>query len=123
MNAFSSDNGFRIAHSERLDALTLQWMALREAAGAVAALAGEEILAGAPEHLAFPRGLHSAPPRRRVMIEQALGDLVAMMEPGVAALLSVHERGADAGPAARALWQEFVAARGGVIALVPPEAE
>jgi hypothetical protein len=122
MNAFISDNGFRSATPERLDALTLQWAALREAASAIAMLAGEEVLAHAPEHLAFPRGLHSAPPRRRMMIEQALGDLVAMMEPGVAALLSVHERGGDAAPAARALWQEFVAARGGVIALVPPEA-
>jgi hypothetical protein len=30
----------------------------------------------------------------------------------------VHERGGEAGPAARALWQEFVSARRGLLALV-----
>jgi hypothetical protein len=49
----------------------------------------------APPHLLFPRGLRHAA-RRRVMIEQSLGDLVAVMEPGVAALLAVHERGGEA---------------------------
>lgn len=105
---------------EEADPLGLRWGALREAARAIAALAGghssEEIAA----LLAFPAGLRSADPRRARLIEQSIGDLVAIMEPGVAALLSVYERGGDAGPAAKALWQEFTSARRGLLALVPP---
>jgi hypothetical protein len=119
MSAFPDDPRFYDPTPQRVDALALQWAALREAAAAIAALAGGAIWDTAQPHLAFPRGLHSAPARRKLMIEQSIGDLVAMMEPGVAALLSVHENGGDAAPAARALWQEFVAARGGLLALVP----
>jgi hypothetical protein len=123
MSAPLSDSNFHLGQSEPLDALTVQWMALREAAEAVAQLAGPDVAALAGLHLAFPQGLRQAPKRRQMMIEQAIGDLVAMMEPGVAALLSVHERGGQTEAAARALWQEFVAARGGLLALVPPEAD
>ncbi len=106
---------------DHVDPLALQWVALREAGAAIAALAGEEIRAGSAEHLAFPRGLRHAHARRQVLIEQMIGDLVAMMEPGVTALLAVHERGGNAAPAARALWQEFVAARSGLLALAPAD--
>ena len=125
MNAIPSDSEL---HSTALlglghvDPLALQWVALREAGGAIAALAGGDIWAESAEHLAFPLGLRSAHARRQVLIEQMIGDLVAMMEPGVAALLAVHERGGNAAPAARALWQEFVAARGGLLALAPMDA-
>jgi hypothetical protein len=105
---------------DNADPLALRWGALREAARAIAALAGassgEEIAA----LLAFPAGLRRADSRRARLIEQSIDDLVAIMEPGVGALLSVHERGGDVVPAARALWQEFTSARQGLLALVPP---
>jgi len=123
MNAYTPESSLHDATPTRLDALALQWSALRSAAGAVAELAGHQAQLAAAADLAFPVRLRAAPPHRRLMIEQAIGDLVAVMEPGVAALLSVHESGADASPAARALWQEFAAAREGIFALVPPPAE
>lgn len=109
--------------AEGADPLGLRWAALREAARAIGALAGmhspEEIAA----LLAFPGGLRHVEPRRARLIEQSIGDLVAIMEPGVAALLSVHEKGGDVVPAAKALWQEFVSARQGLMALIPPGSE
>ncbi len=121
MNLFTSDSGFSAVHPQRLDPLAVQWAALREAASVVAMLAGQDVRDTAAQHLAFPGAVHRAPARRRKLIEQAIGDLVAMMEPGVAALLSIHERGGQTHAAAQALWQEFVAARGGLLALVPPQ--
>jgi hypothetical protein len=131
MNAIPSDSDLHFNATaaplelglKHVDRLALQWIALREAGAAIAALAGGDIWAGSAEHLAFPLGLHGAHARRQVLIEQMIGDLVAVIEPGVAALLVVHERGGNAAPAARALWQEFVAARGGLLALAPTEAD
>jgi hypothetical protein len=123
MNASPPESSLLGLSPTRPDTLALQWSALRSAAGAVADLAGHHAQLAAATDLAFPTRLQTLPPTRRAMIEQAIGDLVAVMEPGVAALLSVHESGADATPAARALWQEFVAAREGIFALVPPPAE
>ncbi|NOW49025.1 hypothetical protein FHW96_005216 [Novosphingobium sp. SG751A] len=102
------------------DPLGMRWGALREAARAIGALAGGNSAQEVTALLAFPAGLRRADPRRARLIEQSIGDLVAIMEPGVAALLAVHERGGDVRPAARALWQEFTSARGGLLALVPP---
>ncbi|WJS99030.1 hypothetical protein [Novosphingobium humi] len=104
---------------DNVDPLGMRWGALREAARAIAALAGENSAQEVAELLAFPTGLRGADPRRARLIEQSIGDLVAIMEPGVAALLSVHERGGDVVPAARALWQEFTSARRGLLALAP----
>lgn len=105
---------------ENADPLGMRWAALREAARAIAALAGANSHDEIAALLAFPGGLRKADPRRTRLIEQSIDDLVAIMEPGVAALLSVHERGGDVVPAARALWQEFTSARTGLLALVPP---
>jgi hypothetical protein len=49
-----------------------------------------------------------------------VADLAAVMEPGLAALLSINARGADTRPAARALLHEFNQARAAIIALLPP---
>jgi len=103
------------------DRLAVQWAALREAASVIASLAGPDTSASAAEHLAFPGALRTAPERRRPLIEQTIGDLIAIMEPGLRALLTVHEQGGNPGPAAQALWQEFVAARGGLLALAVSE--
>lgn len=105
---------------EQADPLGLRWAALREAARAIAALAGVHSSQEIASLLTFPAGLRQVEPRRARLIEQMIGDLVAIMEPGVAALLSVHERGGDVVPPARALWQEFTSARQGLMALVPP---
>ena len=48
-----------------------------------------------------------------------LTDLIAMMEPGLTALLDVHAKGGKASAAALALWQEFTAARLALVALAP----
>ena len=55
------------------------------------------------------------------MAEEGVDDIAAIMEPGLAALLAVHARGADAKPAALALWQEFMAARDALMILLPPQ--
>jgi hypothetical protein len=57
---------------------------------------------------------------RRDLLRQGVEDLAAMMEPGLAALIAVHSDGRDAAAPARALWQEFVAARDALLALAPP---
>jgi hypothetical protein len=101
------------------DSLGLRWAALREAAYVVAQLAQVDMVAEAKPQLAFPSALRFADPRRQALIEQSMGDLVALMEPGLAALLLLHERGGDARPAARALWTEFVGSRQGLLALAP----
>ncbi len=53
------------------------------------------------------------------MAEEGVEDVAAIMEPGLAALLAVHARGADAAPAALALWQEFLTARNALLTLQP----
>jgi superfamily II DNA or RNA helicase len=60
---------------------------------------------------------------RRNLAEQGIADLDAIMEPGIAALLSVQARGVSPASAALALWQEFRAARSGLLALIPPPEE
>jgi hypothetical protein len=105
---------------DHADPLGLRWGALREAARAIAALAGVRSQEEVAAMLAFPAGLRTVDSRRARLIEQSIDDLVAIMEPGVAALLSVHERGGDVVPAAKALWQEFASARLGLLALIPP---
>ena len=39
--------------------------------------------------------------------EAIVADMAAILEPGIATLLAVSSRGADAVPAARALWAEY----------------
>ncbi len=101
-------------------AMSMKWSALHDAIGIVAMLAG---LASEPmraEVRNFPAVIRDAGGWRLAMAEQGIDDLSAIMEPGLAALLAVHGRGADAAPAALALWQEFHAARSAILLLVPP---
>ena len=101
-------------------ALEVQWTALQRAADAVATLAGEGRAAKGAEN-----GLSATPPpalrqldeRRRRLIEEGLGDLVAIMEPGLTALLAIHRSGGDPTAPASALWREFLSARGALEAL------
>lgn len=103
------------------NALSMRWSALHDAAAAVAALAG--IPAEPMDALArgFPARVRDAGGWRRELAEQGVDDLSAIMQPGLAALLAVNARGGDARAAGLALWQEFVGARDGLLALLPPE--
>ena len=101
-------------------ASSLKWAALQDAANVVAALAGLAPERTTPEVRNFPALIREAAPWRRELAERGIEDMSAMMEPGIAALLGVNARGADPRPAALALWREFVAARGSVLALLPP---
>jgi hypothetical protein len=101
-------------------ALSRKWTALQDAAGVVAALAGLEPERTTPEIRNFPALMRDAAPWRRELAGRGIADMAAVMEPGIAALLGVNARGANAGPAALALWREFVEARAAVLALLPP---
>ncbi len=101
-------------------ASSLKWAVLHDAANHVAAVAGvepEPVTAGIR---GFPALLREAAPWRRGLAEQAIDDMAAVMEPGITALLGIEARGADARPAALALWREFTEARDAVLALIPP---
>jgi hypothetical protein len=103
-------------------AMSMKWSALHDAAGVVAMLAGVNAEAMRPEVRNFPSSMRDAGGWRRSMAEEGVDDVAAIMEPGLAALLAVHARGADPRPAALALWQEFIAGRDALMALLPPQA-
>ncbi|MGD9471599.1 MAG: hypothetical protein AB7G24_03400 [Novosphingobium sp.] len=102
------------------NAMSMKWAALQDAAGAVAALAGCALDRPGPEVRNFPAQLRNASGWRRQQAENGVADLAAIMESGLAALLSVNARGADAAPAASALLREFIAARDALLAMAPP---
>lgn len=100
-------------------ALALKWSALHEAASAVGAIAGYAAQALPPEVRDFPQAIREVGGWRREHAERGIEDLSAIMEPGLAALLAAHARGARPAVAAQALWQEFHAARDGLLLLLP----
>lgn len=100
-------------------AASMKWAALQDAGKAVALLAGVQPEAISPRMRNFPALLRDTEPRRRAMAERGIEDLAAIMEPGLAALLAVKARGADAQVPALALWNEFCAARRALLALLP----
>jgi len=98
-----------------------QWLALHEAAAAVAGIAGitAEPLDG--EARGFPATVSAAGGWRCELARQGIEDISAMLEPGLSALLAACSRGADCAAPAKALWHEFVAARDALLAMAPPE--
>ena len=104
-------------------AMSMKWTALHDAAGVVAMLAGMAAEPMRPEVVNFPAIMRDVGGWRRNLAEQGTADLAAIMEPGIAALLSVQARGVSPAAAALALWQEFQAARSGLLALIPPPEE
>lgn len=98
-------------------AMGMKWSALHDAAGVVAALAGLAAEPVRPEIRNFPALMRDSGGARRMIADQGVDDLAALMEPGLAALLAVHARGVNPAPAALALWQEFHAARNALLAL------
>ena len=103
-------------------AMSMKWSALHDAVGVVGMLAGLAAEPMRPEIRNFPAVMRDAGGWRRDQAEQGIDDLSAIMEPGLAALLAVHARGANPAVPALALWQEFHAARAALLALVPPPA-
>ncbi|MEJ2409687.1 MAG: hypothetical protein P8Y58_03565 [Novosphingobium sp.] len=100
-------------------ALSMKWSALHNAASAVAAIAGAASPPISAEVRNFPAVMRDAGGWRRVMAEQGIEDLSALMEPGLTALLSAMARGASPQGAALALWHEFIAARDAMLRLAP----
>ena len=99
--------------------LPVRWTALSDAASIVAALAGVEPEPATVAVRDFPGLIAGAEAWRREQAENGIADLAAVMEPGIVALLAIHARGSDSRSAAMALWREFVAARGAILALAP----
>jgi hypothetical protein len=102
--------------------LSVRWTALHDAAAVVAGLSGLPAVQMPAGLRNFPAIMRDAGGWRRELAEQGVQDLAAIMEPGLAALLAVHARGADAVPAALALWAEFRHARDRLVALSLPSA-
>ncbi len=109
-------SGAPARRSAQLD-LARKWAALHEAADAIAVLAGGPAPELTPEMAALPHTVMTLVGTRRVMLEEGIGDLIAILEPGLKALLSIHARGTDAIGPAQALLGEFNAAREGLLAL------
>jgi hypothetical protein len=97
-----------------------KWATLLQAAGVVAALAGRPDDPIRAEVRDFPQAMAAAGGWRLALAAQGVDDLAAVMEPGLTALLAIHGRGADPAVAAEALWEEFAAACGALLALLPP---
>lgn len=103
-----------------VDPTAAKWSALHDAAGVVAYLAGLGEQPQSHEIRDFPGAIRGAALWRRRTAEQGVDDLAAIMEPGIAALLAVNARGADARTPALALWREFDAARTALLDLAAP---
>ena len=100
--------------------LAARWGALHEAAQVVALLAGAAS-PGAGEGGNLADAAARLPASRRRLVEQGIEDLGVIMEHGISALLAAHARDAAAAVApARSLWEEFLIARSGILALCPP---
>lgn len=121
MNAPTQGFGPRTARHNSLSGTTgRRWAALAEAGRVVAMLASVTSEEDDQALRSFPARIRNADYRRQRLADNGCADLAAIMEPGIAALLAIHARGADCRPAARALWQEFSAGRRAVLALLPP---
>ena len=101
-------------------AMSMKWSALHDAVNVVGMLAGLAAEPTKPEIRNFPAVMRDTGGWRYELAKQGVDDLASIMEPGLAALLAVSARGQSPGPAAAALWQEFVASRAALLALVPP---
>lgn len=97
-----------------------KWAVLHDAAAVVATLAGVEGEVMASELRDFPAAIHEAGGWRLARAMEALDDLSAIMESGLAALLALSTNGALSSAPAEALWEEFEVARAALLALLPP---
>ena len=100
-------------------AMNIRWLALHDAAGVVATLAGLPHGKISAQDRNFPAIMRDAGDWRRSLAEQGIDDLSAIMQAGISALLGLHAKGASPVAPARALWDEFSAARTALLALTP----
>ena len=108
-----------VGQRRNIQSLSVQWTALQDAAAAVAAMAGLAPEKPTPQIRNFPALIKDVGGWRFELATDLIGDLTAMMRPGVTALLAVNARGQDATAAAVTLWREYHHARNSVLALVP----
>ncbi|GAA4642360.1 hypothetical protein GCM10023115_05310 [Pontixanthobacter gangjinensis] len=101
--------------------LSRQWAAVQDAAAAVAMLAGLEPEQAAQNIRNFPALIKDAEGWRQELAKNHVGDIAAMMQPGLAALLATNARGQDATSPALTLWREYHAAREAVLGLLPEQ--
>jgi hypothetical protein len=100
-----------------------KWSVLQDAANVVAALAGLPGGSGDAAVADYPAAMRAVGGWRLALAAQGVNDLAAVMEHGLAALLSLHGRDADPTVPAQALWEEFEAARSAllILAVGPPQ--
>lgn len=103
------------------DAVTLglDWAALSDASAIVAQLAGappEPSPMLAPQ---FAARIWESAPWQAELAQKHIADLRAVMEPGIATLLTICERGGNCRAAAQSLWHEFIQARQALLSLLP----
>lgn len=106
-----------------LDEMRARWTALHDRADALAAMAQ---LAAEPRSKTcdiFPDLTSQASSWQRNLAADAIGDIEAMIEPGLAALALLQERGQDPLAPALALWREFYTAREAVLAMLKRSGE
>lgn len=101
----------------------MRWAALADAGKVVCMLSGYKAEQVEKTVKNFPALIRDAEPWRRDLALKGCADLSAVMEPGISALLAINARGASCTHAARALWQEFAAARASIVALLPPTSD
>jgi hypothetical protein len=103
-----------------VSAMSMKWTTIHDAASAVNGLAGLSQEFRTAEVRNFPAIMRDTGGWRQSAAEQGVDDLAAIMRPGLAALLALQTDGVPTTSAATALWQEFLAARAALLALVPP---
>jgi hypothetical protein len=101
--------------------LVQTWSHLHSQAQTLALLAG---IAPEPEPARAPMTplMEAAPLWQRNLAAQGIDDIAAMLGSGLAALATLSARGADTTAPALALWREFHAARGAILAMLHAEA-
>lgn len=103
--------------------LGLGWAALGDASNIIAQLAGDQPETNPILAPQFAARIWNAEPWQADLVEKGMADLRAVMEPGIAALLAISERGGNCQPAAKSLWREFTNARCALLSLLPVSAD
>ena len=98
-------------------ALEAAWLDLHRQAGELARLAQ---IAAEPAQIGVSRRLliAEARPWQANLLGQGIEDVAAMLDSGMAALATLSNRGQDTAVPALALWREFHAARGALLAVL-----
>lgn len=128
MSSAANPGGSRLPGSGRpqfgqgsASALSMKWSALHDAAAVISTLAETEAETLTGDIRSFPERIRDTAGWRKELAERGIEDLTAIMEPGLSALLATLARGSNPQAPAKALLQEFVAARDALLALAVPE--